>query len=204
MRIERLVIATHNRKKGGEMRTILRRDLPDLEVLTLEDFPGCPEPEETGSNYRENAILKARSACDFTGEWSVADDAGLEVDALDGAPGLYSKRFAGEDTPFPEKMRRILEELRDVPEERRTARFRAWVALAGPEGTLETVEGVREGRIAWEPAGEGGFGYDPIFFLPDLGRTMAQLTPDEKHATSHRGMALGKLVEAIRRLNALE
>ncbi|MFN3682659.1 MAG: RdgB/HAM1 family non-canonical purine NTP pyrophosphatase [Fimbriimonadaceae bacterium] len=201
MRIERLVVATHNRKKGVEMRTILQRDFPDLQVLTLDDYPGCPEPEETGADYRENAIIKALSACEFTGEWSVADDAGLEVDALGGAPGLYSKRFAGEETPFAEKMRRILEQLGDTPEERRTARFRVWVALAGPDGTLETVEGVREGRIAWEPAGEGGFGYDPIFFLPDLGRTMAQLSPDEKHATSHRGMALGRLVAVIRRLN---
>ncbi|MCX7798959.1 MAG: RdgB/HAM1 family non-canonical purine NTP pyrophosphatase [Fimbriimonadales bacterium] len=200
MKIERLVIATHNLKKGGEMRTILSRSFPGLEVLTLEDFPGAPEPEETGSTYRENAILKARSACDHTGEWSVADDAGLEIDALNGAPGLYSKRFAGEETPFPEKMRRILEQLCDVPEERRTARFRVWVALAGPDGTLEAVEGVREGRIACEPAGEGGFGYDPIFFLPDLGCTMAQLTADQKHATSHRGMALAKLADLIRRL----
>ncbi len=202
MRIERLVIATHNRKKGGEMRTILQRALPDLEIRTLEDYPGCPEPEETGTTYRENAEIKARSACAFTGEWAVADDAGLEVDALDGAPGLYSKRFAGEHTPFPEKMSRILEALREVPEERRGARFRVWVALAGPDGTLEAVEGIREGRIAWEPAGQGGFGYDPIFFLPDLGRTMAQLTPDEKHATSHRGRALEKLVALLRGVNS--
>lgn len=202
MRIERIVVATHNRKKGTEMRTILARSLPNLTVLTLEDFPGAPEPVETGKDYRENAILKASSACNFTGEWSVADDAGLEIDALNGAPGLYSKRFAGEDTPFPEKMRRILEDLHDVPEERRSARFRVWVALAGPDGTIEAVEGVREGRIAFEPVGDGGFGYDPIFFLPDLGCTMAQLTPDEKHATSHRGVALAKLAEVLRELQS--
>jgi len=128
----RLVIATHNRKKGGEMASILSARFPSLELLTLADFPGAPEPEETGTTYEQNAAIKSESAFAFTGEWCVADDAGLEIDALDGAPGVYSKRFGGEDLPFPEKMARILWMLRDVPEQGRTARFQCYVALTGP------------------------------------------------------------------------
>jgi XTP/dITP diphosphohydrolase len=232
-----LVIATHNVKKAGEMATILSRRFPDLEIKTLADYPGAPEPEETGETYAENAAIKAESAAAFTGELCVADDAGLEIDALDGAPGHKSKRFGGEDLPFPEKMAMILDLLRGVPEERRTARFRCCVAVAegkvegrrakveGTEGKVEGTKGQRdkgtegadssfvirhssfpstpnprpstllftaacEGRIADAPSGSGGFGYDPIFFLPELGCCMADLTPDQKHAISHRGKVL--------------
>lgn len=189
-----LVIATHNRKKAGEMVTILSAALPDRRLLTLADFPGAPEPEETGSDYEANALIKARSGLVATGEECVADDAGLEIDALDGAPGLYSKRFGGEDLPFPEKIAKILELLKDVPEAKRTARFRCWVAWISPSGEERTFEGVCEGRIAFAPSGNGGFGYDPIFLLPELGRTMADLTSGEKHAVSHRGIVLGELI----------
>lgn len=200
--IRRLVIATHNAKKGGEMRTILSRRFPDLEILTLADYADAPEPEETGLTYAENASIKSESAVRVTGEWCIADDAGLEIDALGGEPGLYSKRFGGEETPFSEKMRRILELMRDVPQEKRTARFRCCVALSSPADTAEaakvetrTFEATCEGRIAWEQRGSGGFGYDPIFFLPELGRNMAELTPDEKHAVSHRGKVLRMLAD---------
>lgn len=186
----RLVIATHNRAKAGEMVTILGRRFPDLEILTLADYPGAPEPEETGGTYAENASIKAESAASFTGEWSIADDAGLEVDALGGAPGLYSKRFEGENTPFPEKIARLLQKIEAIPEEQRTARFRCCVALARPGEATRVFEATCEGVIAQEPRGAGGFGYDPIFYLPELGRTMAELTPDEKHAVSHRGQVL--------------
>lgn len=196
--MKRLVVATHNLKKGGEMVQILQEGLPGLEILTLADFPGAPEPEEVGTNYHENALIKSRSATAFTGEWCIADDAGLEIDALDGAPGLYSKRFGGEGLPFPEKMALILEKLKDVPEEKRTARFRCVVALSGPDGSEETFEAIREGRIALEPLGSGGFGYDPIFYVPELGKMMAELTPNEKHAISHRGMVLRKVIETLR------
>ena len=186
----RLVIATHNRKKAGEMLTILSERFPNLELLTLADFEGAPEPEETGTTYAENASIKAESSAAFTGEWSLADDAGLEIDALDGAPGLYSKRFGGEDLPFPEKIAMILSKMQGVPEEGRGARFRCCVALAAPGKETRVLESTCEGRIAETPNGNGGFGYDPIFFLPELGRTMADLTAAEKHAISHRGKVL--------------
>jgi XTP/dITP diphosphohydrolase len=186
----RLVIATHNLKKAGEMLTILGERFPNLELLTLADYPGAPEPEETGTTYAENATIKAESAAAFTGEWSLADDAGLEIDALDGAPGLYSKRFGGEDLPFPEKIAMILDKLDGVPEEGRGARFRCCVALAAPGHETRVLESICEGRIAEQPSGNGGFGYDPVFYLPELGRTMADLTAAEKHAISHRGKVL--------------
>jgi len=198
--LRRLVIATHNRKKGGEMIQILGKRFPQLELRTLADYPDSPEPDETGTTYAGNAIIKAESAARTTGEWALADDAGLEIDALNGEPGLWSKRFAGEETPFPEKMRRILELLDSVPEQRRTARFRCCVALSPgcvtnqPSqenlGRSVVFEATCEGRIALEPSGAGGFGYDPIFFLPEQGCTMADLTAEQKHSISHRGKVL--------------
>lgn len=203
MMINRLVIATHNRKKAGEMNTILAARFPDLELLTLADFPEAPEPEETGSTYAENAAIKSESSAAFTREWSLADDAGLEIDALDGAPGLYSKRFGGEDLPFPEKMAKIMAMLENVPDDLRTARFRCCVALTPPDGgETRIVIATCEGKIARETSGGGGFGYDPIFLPDDApGRTMADLTAAEKHAISHRGKVLkqlGDLLEALR------
>lgn len=189
--MKRLVIATHNRKKAGEMVQILSERLPDLELRTLADYPGAPEPEETGDTYPENATIKAVSGARFTGEWCVADDAGLEIDALDGAPGVHSKRFEGEHTSFDEKIAKILELLKDVPEEKRTARFRCYVALTSPDDQhTELFNAICEGRIATERSGAGGFGYDPIFFLPELGCTMADLTAEQKHRISHRGKVL--------------
>lgn len=188
----RIVIATHNPKKAGEMRQILWERYPGLEWVTLADFESAPEPDESGETYAENATIKAESAARFTGLWSVADDAGLEVDALGGQPGLHSKRFAGEDTPFPEKMGRILGALRESPDGARGARFRCCVALAIPGEATRVFEATCEGSIAQAPLGAGGFGYDPIFLLPE-GRTMAQLTPVEKHAVSHRGKVLRAL-----------
>lgn len=188
--MRRLVIATHNRKKAGEMLTILGAKFPEYEFLTLADFEGAPEPEETGTTYAENAAIKADSAAAFTGEWCLADDAGLEVDAMNGEPGLYSKRFAGADTPFPEKMRVILARLEGTAMEQRGARFRCCVALARPGSATEVFEANCEGRIANQPSGAGGFGYDPIFWLPELNCTMADLTAEQKHQVSHRGKVL--------------
>lgn len=208
---DRLVIATHNRKKAGEMVHILSEAFPMLEILTLADYPGAPEPEETGATYAENATIKAQSAAAFTREWALADDAGLEIDALGGEPGVHSKRFEGADTPFPEKMARILERLSATSENGRTARFRCCVALSPPplrgrgqegEGSewapTTMFEATCEGRIAESPSGGRGFGYDPIFFLPELGCTMAELTPQQKHAVSHRGKVLRELAEHFR------
>jgi len=212
-RLDRLIIATHNRKKAGEMIQILSQRFPGVEFRTLADYPDAPEPEETGATYAENAAIKAESGAKATGEWALADDAGLEIDALDGAPGLYSKRFAGEDTPFSEKIAQILELMEGVPESGRAARFRCWVALAGRQTaeqapqdkarassrTPKLFEAICEGSITTEPSGSGGFGYDPIFYLAERNCTMADLTAQEKHQVSHRGIVLkllGDYVEA--------
>lgn len=186
----RLVIATHNRKKAGEMVTILSARFPELEIVTLADYPEAPEPEETGTTYAENAAIKANSAAEVTGEWCVADDAGLEIDAFDGAPGVYSKRFGGEDLPFPEKIALILERLNGVSVDQRGARFNCFVALAKKGHPTELFNATCEGRISKTPSGNGGFGYDPIFFLPELDCTMADLTAEQKHRISHRGKVL--------------
>lgn len=193
--IRRLIIATHNAKKAGEMVEILGERFPGLEVRTLADYPGSPEPDETGDTYAENATIKARSAAEHTGEWSLADDAGLEIDAIPGELGVWSKRFAGEETTFAEKMQIILERMRGVSE--RDARFRCCVALCSPSGEVETFEATCEGRIAEEPSGAGGFGYDPIFWLPELNCTMADLTAQRKHAISHRGKVLKLLARRL-------
>jgi XTP/dITP diphosphohydrolase len=198
-----LVVATGNAKKGVEMAQILGDAGLNLEIRTLADFPGVDaDVEETGTTYRENAELKARAAAQATGRVCIADDAGLEIDALGGQPGLYSKRFMGEEMPFPEKMARILELLRDVPDEQRGCRFNCAVAICTPDGEVHHCAGVCEGRIAREMRGSYGFGYDPIFFLPQLGRHMAELTPEEKHRISHRGIALACATEVLRRLFA--
>lgn len=191
--IKLLVIATWNKKKAGEMEQILSASLPGLELRTLADYPDAPEPEETGTTYEENALIKARSALKATGEWSLADDAGLEIDALPGELGVHSKRFEGEETTFHEKMRIILERMDGLPTDQRSARFRCDVALVGPDGTEIVIEDTCEGRIAEAPNGEGGFGYDPIFHLPELDCTMACLSAAQKHEVSHRGKVLSKL-----------
>lgn len=199
----RVVVATTNARKGGEMRSILADGLRDagVELLTLADFPGeVAEVEETGSTFAENAELKARAATAATGCIAIADDGGLCIDALGGAPGLYSKRFLGEETGFPEKMARILEMLRDTPGPERGARFRCAVAICTPDGEVYHCEGVCEGRVAHETRGTHGFGYDPIFLLPEQGRHMAELTPEEKHRVSHRGRALACAIPILRRL----
>lgn len=176
------------------MVRILGRRFPTLQILTLADFPGAPEPEETGTTYPENARIKAEAARDLTGEWCVADDAGLEIDHLGGAPGLYSKRFEGVGSSFAHKITRILELLEGAPS--RAARFRCAVALARPGEPTEDFIAVCEGSIAEAPSGGGGFGYDPVFLLPD-GRTMAEITADEKDEISHRGAVLRALGDRL-------
>ena len=200
--ISKLVIATHNRKKAGEMVTILSRRFPHLEILTLADFPGAPEPEETGTTYQENAAIKAVSGVQFTNELCIADDAGLEIDALDGAPGVYSKRFGGEDLPFPDKYFKVLELLEQTPDEGRGARYRCCVAVGVPGQEVKTFEATCEGHITREPSGNGGFGFDPIFFLRELNCTMADITADQKHAISHRGKVLKLVGDYIQTLIA--
>ena len=191
----RLVIGTHNRKKAGEIVQIL--DVPGLELLTLEAFPGAPEPVEDGATFEENAIKKATELADALGMLVAADDSGLEVDALGGRPGVLSARYGGEHGNDPRNIERLLREMKDVPREERAARFRCVAALAAPGKLLATVEGRLEGRIAEEPRGNNGFGYDPVFIVPSLGKTCAELEPEEKNLISHRGKAFRKLKAVI-------
>jgi XTP/dITP diphosphohydrolase len=188
----KIVLATRNRKKLDELRRILS-DMKDVEIVGLDSFPKCPEVDETGSTFEENSWLKAEAAAKCTGLWAVADDSGLEVDALGGAPGVYSSRYAGEDGNDRKNIEKLLSELKNVPREKRTARFRTVVTLASPEGRIRYFEGSVEGIIGTEPEGEGGFGYDPVFFPESHIRTFAHMPPEEKDALSHRARALKKL-----------
>ncbi len=183
-----IIIATRNRKKVEEIRAMLS-ELP-LHILSLADFPELPEPQETGKTFAENAEIKALAAAKATGKIALADDSGLEVDALGGQPGVLSNRFAGQGASDRDKYMLVLRMMEGVPDEKRTARFRAAIAIARPDGYVVVVEGACEGLIAHEPKGEYGFGYDPIFYLPDIGKTMAELTPEEKNKISHRAKAI--------------
>jgi XTP/dITP diphosphohydrolase len=184
----RLILATLNPAKGRELVALLG-DVP-FDVKVLAELPGARLPEETGRTYAENALEKARAATRLTGAQALGDDSGLEVDALGGAPGLYTARFGGAGLDDQARWRLLLDKLRDVPPTRRTARFRCVIALAGPDRAETVVEGVAEGLIAEAPRGLGGFGYDPVFFYPPLDRTFAELSDDEKARVSHRGRAL--------------
>lgn len=190
-----LIIATHNPGKVRELRVILA-ELP----LELRGAAEMPEVEETGATFAENAELKARAAAAWSGEWSLADDSGLEVDALGGRPGVHSNRFAGPNTTEAERNRRLLELLAGVPPEQRTARYRAAVALAAPDGRVWITEGACEGRIIDTARGEHGFGYDPHFLVPDYGLTMAELDPGVKNRISHRARAVAAARDLLERL----
>jgi XTP/dITP diphosphohydrolase len=183
-----LVLATRNPGKIAELGALLGA-LP-LEVRSLRDFPQVAELPEESDTYVGNAVSKAVAAARATGYPALADDSGLEVDALGGAPGVHSARFLGPTATDVQRNAEILARLRDVPPERRTARFRAVVAVATLDGTVRAFEGVVEGRIAEAPAGAGGFGYDPIFLVPEYGRTMAELPPGVKNRISHRARAV--------------
>jgi XTP/dITP diphosphohydrolase len=184
----KLLVATNNPGKLTEYQHLLC-DLP-LQVVSLSDEGIDFEPEETGSTFEENAVIKATAFAKQGGLLTLADDSGLEIDALGGAPGVHSARYGG--TQRGEDVQRyelVLRQLEDVPWAERTARFRCVVAVAAPGRQVETAEGVVEGIIAFDPQGEHGFGYDPIFFIPELDRTMAQLLPDTKNHISHRARA---------------
>jgi XTP/dITP diphosphohydrolase len=195
--MKRIVLATNNRHKIKEIKHILSGLA--AEILTLEDFPGAPQVEETGETLEENAILKAETICRFTGLPSLADDSGLEVDALCGAPGVLSSRFAGEHCSYADNNRKLLRLMADVPQNRRTARFVCVVAwVTDPEHVI-TLKGEVEGIIALKERGENGFGYDPVFYLPNLHKTFAQLSFQEKNRISHRARAFGKAGDLIRK-----
>ena len=197
----KFVIATHNQKKLKELSRIL---LPlGVEAVTAEDLGlTLTEAEETGTTFEENAYLKAALACRETGLPAVADDSGLMVDALNGAPGVYSARYAGEGASDADRNRKLLRELERIPAAERTARFVSAVCCVFPEGERVEARGECPGVIAYVPRGKDGFGYDPLFLvaegLPGAGRTYAELSPEEKDAVSHRGNALRLFEERLR------
>ena len=183
-----LVLATLNAAKARELVALLG-DIP-YEIRRLAELPGARLPEEAGDTYRANALGKARAAARLVGAWALGDDSGIEVDALGGAPGVRSARFGGPGLDDAARCALLLEALRGVPPEERTARFRCVVALVDATGREHTAEGVAEGVIADAPRGHHGFGYDPLFFYPPLRRTFAELAPEEKARVDHRGRAV--------------
>lgn len=192
-----LVLATRNIHKAKEIRAYL--DDLGYHILTLEDFPSIPEIDEDGKSYEENAMKKAVAVSESTGKMALADDTGLEVDTLQGQPGLFSARFAGEGVSYADNRKKLLSLMKDISPSRRTARFRCVMVLAMPGGETRTVEGVVDGSITLKEQGEEGFGYDPVFYLPELGKTLAQLTLGEKNRVSHRGRALKHVREILQK-----
>lgn len=186
--MEKLIFATGNEKKMKEIRMILG-DL-DYEILSMKEAGITADIVEDGSTFEENAVIKATTISKLTNCLVLADDSGLEVDYMDKMPGIYSARWLGEDTSYTVKNRKIIENLEGVPDEKRTARFVCAIAAAFPDGRVLTKRGTIEGIIGYEERGSNGFGYDPIFFLPEYGKTTAELDPEEKNKVSHRGKAL--------------
>lgn len=193
--MKKIIFATGNEGKLKEIRMILK-DLP-VEIVSMKEAGCAMDIEENGSTFEENAQIKATTIGKVTGAIVLADDSGLEVDYMDKAPGIYSARFLGEDTSYDVKNQYILDQLKDVPEAQRTARFVCAVAASFPDGTVMTCRETVEGIIAKAPAGAHGFGYDPIFYVPEFQCTTAQLDPDQKNEISHRGKALRKMRDMI-------
>lgn len=197
--MKKLLVATGNQDKVTEIKEKYR-DL-EFEIVSPGELNLELDVEETGSTLEENALLKARAGAEKTGLLTLADDTGLAVDALDGRPGVYSARFAGPDASYEDNNRRLLKLLEDIPDEKRQAAFCTVAALVDPERNLEvTVEGRLEGRILTEFRGKQGFGYDPIFFLPERGKALAELSLGEKNAISHRARALEKMKSKLQEI----
>ena len=196
----KIVLATHNDGKVRELQELLAGS--GLGVVSLAQYPRAPKVVEDGSTFRANALKKAREVADALGEIALADDSGLEVDYLNGAPGVISARFAGEEHNDAANNKKLLGLLAGVPQEKRSARFRCVVAIAVPGGGVETAEGTCRGFITTEPRGDCGFGYDPLFYVPEPGKTFAQLDPHEKNRLSHRGKALRNALPVLHKLAA--
>lgn len=192
---KRIIFATGNAGKMKEIRMILA-DL-GIPVVSMKEAGITADIEENGTSFEENAIIKAKTIMEMTGEIVMADDSGLEIDYLDGAPGIYSARFMGEDTSYDIKNRALIAKLDGVPEEKRTARFACSIACALPDGRILTSYGAMEGLIGYEIKGENGFGYDPIFYLPEYGCSSAEISPEQKNELSHRGKALRSMKEKL-------
>lgn len=194
--IHDLVIGTHNRKKGAELAELLAPH--GFRVVTLEEVPKAIEVVEDGDSFAANAVRKAAQQARHLGRWVLADDSGLEVDALDGAPGVFSARFAGPQATDDENNRLLLERLGDTPLERRTARYVCHVAVADPAGNVRAEsDGICRGRIRFEPAGANGFGYDPLFEVVEYHRTFGELGPSVKRVLSHRSRALRAILPKL-------
>ncbi len=194
--MKRIIFATANEGKMNEIKEILK-DL-EIELLSLKDAGLNPEIEENGSTFEENAIIKAKTVSELTGEIVLADDSGIEVDYLDKKPGVYSARFLGESTPYSVKNQYIIDQLKGVEGAARSARFVCVIACAFPNGEVVTRRGTIEGVIAHKICGTHGFGYDPIFFVPEFKCTTAKMLPEQKNEISHRGKALRAMKEVIR------
>lgn len=194
----KILLATQNLGKVRELRELLVDE--EIEVLSLQDILDWEDVEENGVTFADNATLKAREAVRRTGLIALADDSGLEVDALEGAPGVYSARYAGEPKDDERNNDKLLQLLETIPEEKRTARFRCALVMATPSGEEYLTEGAVEGRILTQRRGLDGFGYDPVFFLPEFARTMAELTLAEKNKLSHRAQAFRQVIPILRSL----
>ncbi len=188
---DKIIIATRNQGKVNEIRELMR-DLP-LAFLSLADLPNFPDIEEDGETFEQNALKKARVLAQATGLTALADDSGLCVDALDGRPGVHSARYAGESASDADRFNRILEKMRNVPDEKRSARFVCVLALVWPDGEERLFQGTCEGKITHEPLGTEGFGYDPIFYYEEAELTFAEMDRQGKNRVSHRGRALRQL-----------
>lgn len=196
----KLLIATGNKHKVREISSLLEG--MSVELLSLADFPDIPEVVEDGVTLEENASKKALQPAQASGLWTLADDTGLEVDALGGAPGVYSARYAGEGCDFSANTQKLLKEMDGIAPEKRTAAFRTVVALSSPDGDVRCVEGRLEGRISEEASGSEGFGYDPVFLIPDLGKTLAEISAEKKNSISHRGRAIRAILPEIKKILA--
>lgn len=195
--MRRIIFATGNKDKLKEIRAIMA-DM-DVEIVSMKEAGFYEDIVEDGTTFEENAIIKASTIAKKCGDLTLADDSGLEIDYLNKEPGIYSSRYMGEDTPYSVKNANFLSRLEGVEDDKRTARFVCAVALSRPDGTSEVVRATMEGQIAHEIAGENGFGFDPIFFLPEYGCTSAQLSPEEKNAISHRGKALALMKDVLKK-----
>lgn len=198
--MKEFVLATRNRHKGEELASLLGDT--GSRIRTLAEFPGSPEVEEDGETCEANAIKKAVEIARATGMTAVADDTGLEVDVLGGRPGVFAARYAGEQATYEDNCRKLLHELAGIPRERRTARFLTVAAVASPDGDVQTTKGILDGLITEACRGDRGFGYDPVFYVPELGKTLAELTPEEKNRVSHRARAFTKLREYLKVLGS--
>ena len=196
--ITELVLATRNEHKALELRALLQNE--GITIHTLAEFPTAPDVVEDGATCEANALKKATEIARHTGLPAVADDTGLEVEALDGRPGVFAARYAGEHAAYSDNCRKLLHELEGVPRERRRARFVTVAALALPTGESAAVEGSLEGLITEKEIGSQGFGYDPVFFIPESGKTLAQMSPAEKNRISHRARAFSRLKDLLRTL----